>query len=149
MIKRRQLNTPSWRSKPPQSFFKLHSFLSSSRSLSLFFLLLSLSLPHSLFEEVRLALFLSSFLLLLQTSRKCLEYHRRRKLRCRCASVGGAAEPSAVIDSRAGQPRSRTRFFCCRPVSCCWSNFASSSSSVLSFIFLSPQKSFQFVTMRV
>lgn len=47
------------------------------------------------------------FLLSLQTSRKCLEYHCRWKLRCRCASVGGAAEPSNMMDSESSQPESR------------------------------------------
>lgn len=97
----------------------LHSLLSSSRALSLFLLYLTRCLRRWG------SLFLSSFLLALQTSRKCLEYHRRWRLRCRCASVGGAAEPSGGwltagwANQRAG---CAIRY---RPVSCCWSISAS------------------------
>ncbi len=70
-IKRRQLNTPRWRSKPllsflftpqPLLFLSLSLSLSLTLSLSLsLWLSGSFSLPHSLFEEVRFSLSLLFF----------------------------------------------------------------------------------------
>lgn len=59
-MKRRQLNTPRWRSKPLLSFCLLHSLFSSSHSFSGAFRSL-FPLPHSLFEEVRFSLSLLFF----------------------------------------------------------------------------------------
>jgi len=91
-IKRGQLNTPCLRSKPLLSFLLLHSlllFLSSS----LWRLLLSSPLPHSLFEEVRVSLSLLFSPIAAdkpQVPCKSLSV----ELRCGCASVGGAAGPA-------------------------------------------------------
>ena len=101
-----------WRSKPPLPSLLCYSTASSSspppRPLSLSLSLSPVSLPHSLLEEVRFLSFSPLFSLLsLQTSRKCLEYHGRRR---RCAAAVRLWEVlrsrhGGVIDRRAQPTR--------------------------------------------
>lgn len=91
-------------------FVFFNSTASSPLSVALRLLLL---LPHSRSEEVRFLSFSPLFLLELQTSRNCFEYHCRRRLRCRCASVGGAVELTEgwLTVARANQGAAKA----CRP----------------------------------
>ena len=125
-----------WRSKPPLPSLLCYSTASSSspppRPLSLS--LSPVSLPHSLLEEVRFLSFSPLFSLLsLQTSRKCLEYHGRRR---RCAAAVRLWEVlrsrhGGVIDRRAQPTREPdllllSLFLSAIPppvFSCCWSIF--------------------------